>query len=58
MNNCKNCGNAILNPVFGDYKCYVKERACSRGEMEHGCPDWGEKRAVKVEKQEVLVDGA
>lgn len=55
MNGCKNCGNAIFNPVFGDYKCYVKERGCSRGELENGCPEWSEKRAVKVETKEVKV---
>jgi hypothetical protein len=59
-NNCKNCGNAITDRLWGEYKCYVKERTCSPTEVKNGCPDWSKKRAVKVEKVtvEVRKDGA
>lgn len=57
MKNCKNCGNAILDPVWGEYKCYVKNRVCVATEKTFGCSDWSEKRAVKIEKVEVPVAG-
>lgn len=46
-NNCKNCGNAILEMPMGNYKCYVKKRSCTRQEIDiGGCGDWSEKRTV------------
>lgn len=59
-NNCKNCGNAIRDGIFADYKCYVKERTCTRSEIKNGCSDWSKKRAVKTETvlKEVKKDGA
>ena len=56
--NCKTCGNAIFDSVFGEYKCYVKQRSCTPGEVTTGCEDWSEERAVKVVEKEVRVDGA
>ena len=53
MNNCKNCGNAVRERIFGDYKCYIKERACTPLEVKHGCDDWSEKRAIKTEVKEI-----
>ena len=58
MKNCKNCGNKIFEEKMGNFKCYLKERACVRSEIEFGCPDWSEKRAIKIEEKPVRVDGA
>lgn len=58
MNNCKNCGNAIFDNKWGEYKCYIKQRTCVRSELTKGCDDWSKKRAVKVENKEVKKDGA
>ena len=45
MIDCKNCNNAIFDPVFGEYKCRISERvnqntilvACSH--YEAGTPE-------------------
>ena len=58
LKNCKNCGNRIFDEIFGEYKCYVKQRRCAPSEVANGCSDWSEKKAVKVEKEKVRVDGA
>lgn len=58
MNNCKNCGNAIYDGRWGEYKCYVKQRVCVATEVKNGCSDWSEQRAVKTEQVKVRVDGA
>lgn len=60
MNNCKNCGNAIFDDKWGEYKCYVKQRACAGSELRNGCDDWSETRAVKTitEKPKFGEDGA
>ena len=41
MSNCTNCGNAIFDEIWGDYKCSVYKRAVSTNEHV-GCKQYQE----------------
>lgn len=38
MNPCKTCEHAVFDPLWGEYKCTVKEHYIY-GDIEHECPD-------------------
>ena len=38
--NCKGCGNAIFDALWGDLKCSVYKRRCRKSELEEGCNDY------------------
>ena len=38
--NCKNCGKAIFDALWGDWKCSVHKRWCRKSELEEGCNDY------------------
>lgn len=37
---CKNCGKAIFDALWGDWKCSVHKRWCRKSELEKGCDDY------------------
>lgn len=39
-NNCQNCVNAFVDPVWGEIKCREKERYCTVDEIKNGCDEW------------------
>ena len=41
MKNCKTCGNAIFDAVFGDYKCGIS-KATVRTPLNVKCKDYKE----------------
>lgn len=44
MNTCKNCEHAIFDQLWGEYKCGLKYRSCSKNERKNGCDSWKEKK--------------
>lgn len=38
MNPCKTCEHAVFDPLWGEYKCTVKEHYIY-GDVDHECPD-------------------
>lgn len=38
--NCKSCGKAIFDALWGDWKCSVHKRWCRKSELEEGCNDY------------------
>ena len=48
--NCKNCDDAVFNSIIGEYKCRVKLRFCTRGEMDNGCAFWSEKKSKDIKE--------
>ena len=38
--NCKTCGKAIFDALWGDWKCSVHKRWCRKSELEEGCDDY------------------
>ena len=38
--NCKACGKAIFDALWGDWKCSVHKRWCRKSELEEGCNDY------------------
>lgn len=40
MSNCKTCGKAIFDALWGDLKCSVHKRWCRKPELDEGCDDY------------------
>lgn len=38
--NCKTCGKAIFDALWGDWKCSVHKRWCRKSELEKGCDEY------------------
>lgn len=38
--NCKSCGKAIFDALWGDWKCSVHKRWCRKSGLEEGCNDY------------------
>ena len=47
MKNCKNCGLAIFDEKWGEFKCLSKERRCTEDEVKNGCVRWSKKKDTK-----------
>lgn len=37
MGNCTNCGHAIFDPIYGDYKCNIYEITIYKPDTKIGC---------------------
>ena len=50
MKNCKTCGNAIFDEVFGDYKCSISKTTI-RLPLSTKCKDYKEGKPVDSKKE-------
>lgn len=54
MNNCKNCGNSVFDPVFGEYKCSKTNARIYYPDLHIHCTDW--KKGEPIESKETYED--